>query len=195
MRVQSIMTRLLAIALGALVAACSAQAYEEQDSAVLEQPAESTLQDNSEQPDDLAGRAARIGDCGEVRLSIDTAWDPATADLIREATRWWEGAVGVDLGPLPLSDVPCDGTTACIARRDRPVQCPRTGIEIYVDVIKDHGGGYALLQRVVAHEVGHLLGVQHTESGVMSTHDGGTPWTALQPADIDGYESACVTRG
>lgn len=155
--------------------------------------------DLAEVDSNRAGQS-RIGDCSPEPLSIDPRWDQETAELIREAARWWEGAVGVDLGELPTADEPCEREArveGCIARRDAHVVGADTrpaGVDIYVDALHDHGGGYWLLQRAVAHEVGHWLGIaDHTERGVMASGDA-LEWRELTPWDVAAYESACVTE-
>jgi hypothetical protein len=147
---------------------------------------------------DLGG-LTYVGDCAEIRpLSIDPQWDPETQELIREAARWWEGAVGVDLGELQTAEEPCTREArvrGCIARRDVHIVGPDSrplGIDIYAETLKAHGGGYGLLQRAVAHEVGHWIGIRaHTESGVMSTHNA-LAWRELTRWDVEAYEQACI---
>lgn len=135
---------------------------------------------------------------GSAPLVLDPSWDSRTAELIREAARWWEDAVGVDLGAMPVADTDCtleSETPGCIVRLDRAVSGTRVaGIHLYVGTMHDEGLGWRALMHVTAHEVGHWIGIHHhTESGVMAaSFDPSVQRTGLTDADVAAYEAACV---
>jgi predicted Zn-dependent protease len=130
---------------------------------------------------------------GSHPLTIDPSWSSADIETIRAAAKWWETAVGVDLGSLPISTVDCSTDTkisACITLADRCTDLHIGGqVQVYIGSIesanaRDH------LAHIVAHEIGHYLGARHSASGVMGSKLG-TGLTALTQSDIDAYSEAC----
>lgn len=149
----------------------------------------------------LAGYAPNV-DCDQHRrhpITLDPSWPEDLREVVRAAALQWEGAVGVNLGSLPVSAVDCSRETpvvGCIAMLDyhySPSDDTTHGdIRVYTRAMVDAGSNsLAALAEVVAHEVGHYLGIHtHGGDGVMGASVGGA--SVVGQDDIDLYAEACV---
>lgn len=135
-----------------------------------------------------------LGDCAPAPLVLDPRWDEETAAHIRGAVAWW----GFDLGGLPRADRDCtlDAAVAgCIAPRGyyRQTDPSPAGVDVHLPALIEYSASWGHLEHLVAHEVGHWIGVPHidTQGSVMHAELPSTALTALTDADRTAHAEAC----
>jgi hypothetical protein len=135
----------------------------------------------------------------KIPLIIDPDFTDDQIDKIRDGARYWEDAVGIDFGGLPISENNCSresGVPGCIIKADKCFKddgAPYPEIFIYMNIIIE--GNYPL-DKIVAHEIGHYIGLVHvkdTQSIMYYAVGGGeTEKYQISKFDIELYEQVCI---
>lgn len=191
------------VALAMAAAACGGEGPLVTDAAPQVHAEQLGVADASEEPEEWSGEQpnpehelvpAGFGrsPCYRVDADVRARWPMVDAALVGAAARWWRW-YGTPLGnePCALTLVAIDSNSpsvrdgnckfACegMARADEHVIALRVDVDAIVEGPECSGRG-ALLIDVLTHELGHVFGLGHTESGAMAPQ---TACSAVVPTD------------
>lgn len=130
------------------------------------------------------------------QIVLDPDWNEEEIFYIRKGAKLWEEALGIDIGNLEIASENCSREfpiTNCIVKLDYNFSGEKSNKQIYIyyNVFEDHNYDASYLSDVIAHEVGHVLGISHTSNGVMATVRGINNNPVISQEDIDMYSESC----
>lgn len=154
-----------------------------------------------------------FGDCEYYKsnpLVIDPDFTKEEREQIIEGIRLWEDALGIDLGEIKIAEKNCsigNVVSNCIVKEqnysityynteanDFVLVDNFPQIIIYMKAFDDNKYNTNHLKDLVAHEVGHYLGLSHTWQGTMSINRKLTPNPIISDFDLTAYSETCIEK-
>jgi uncharacterized protein YebE (UPF0316 family) len=140
-------------------------------------------------------------------LVIDSDFAKEERDKIVEGIRLWEDALGIDLN-VTTANENCsveDVIPNCIVKEEGysithynadidefVLMDAYPQIVVYMQAFKDYNHNTNHLKDLIAHEVGHYLGLSHTWHGIMSISRKLTKNPVISEYDLTTYSETCL---
>jgi hypothetical protein len=134
----------------------------------------------------------------KVPLIIDPDFSNEEIIQIKKGAKYWEDAIGINLGGLPISEINCsreNSVLGCITKVNKAILDDKKGyplIYLYMDHIIS---GNLPINKITAHEIGHYIGLVHVDNEQSIMYyaiESGQIELEISEYDIEIYEEVCV---